>query len=85
MSTCLFLINCMIFLSPFLGVKDVYVNCFFPCTARCWNSVNPVFFIKKDNSSSEHNSSNSETEINVLYDENGEKNSIHREKITYVS
>ena len=31
------LIDCMIFMSPFLDVKDVYVNSFFPRTARLWN------------------------------------------------
>ena len=31
------LIDCMIFLSPFSCYKDVYVNSFFPSTARPWN------------------------------------------------
>ena len=35
------LIGCIIFLSPFLDryYKDVYVNSFFPRTARPWNSL----------------------------------------------
>ena len=33
------LIDCIIFLSPFLDVKDVYVNSFFPGSARLWNSL----------------------------------------------
>ena len=34
-------IGCIIFLSPFLDrcYKDAYVNSFFPCTARTWNSL----------------------------------------------
>ena len=32
------LIDCMIFLSLFC-YKEVYVNSFFPCTARLWNSL----------------------------------------------
>ena len=33
------LIDCIIFLSPFLDVTWMSVNSFFPCTTRIWNSV----------------------------------------------
>ena len=37
------LIDCMIFLSPFLDVS-VYVNSFFPCTATLWNYLSIEWF-----------------------------------------
>ena len=33
------LIDCMIFLSPFLEVTRMSISSFFPCTARLWNSL----------------------------------------------
>ena len=33
------LIDCMIFLSPFLDVTKIYVNSFFPRTVKLWNSL----------------------------------------------
>ena len=39
------LIDWMIFLSPFLDVTEIYVNSFFPCTARLCNSPPIEYFL----------------------------------------
>ena len=33
------LIDCILFLSAFLDVARIFVNSFFPCAARLWNSM----------------------------------------------